>query len=61
MSENKFYQVFMFAIEEHAEIFRNEFGDERMHPSTLTLVSLRLQVRWASFWVASVARPSYPK
>jgi hypothetical protein len=27
------YQVFMFAEEEHAEIFRAEFGGERMHPS----------------------------
>ena len=32
MSENKFYQVFMFAIEEHAEMLRKEFGGERMHP-----------------------------
>jgi hypothetical protein len=33
VSEGTFYQVFMFADEEHAEIFRKEFGGERMHPS----------------------------
>jgi hypothetical protein len=33
MRENTFYQVFLFAEEEHAEIFRKEFGGERMHPS----------------------------
>ena len=31
--EGRFYQVFMFAEEEHAEIFRMRFGGERMHPS----------------------------
>lgn len=31
--DGQFYQVFMFAEEEHAEIFRAEFGGERMHPS----------------------------
>ena len=31
--EGAFYQVFMFAKEEHAEIFRAQFGGERMHPS----------------------------
>jgi hypothetical protein len=31
--EHEWYQVFMFAEEEHAEIFRKEFGGERMHPS----------------------------
>ncbi|WP_425905733.1 hypothetical protein [Nitrobacter sp. TKz-YC02] len=30
--EHKRYQVFMFAEEEHAEIFREAFGGERMHP-----------------------------
>lgn len=29
----KFFQVFMFAEEEHAEVFRAAFGGERMHPS----------------------------
>jgi hypothetical protein len=29
----EYYQVFMFAEEADAEIFRNEFGGERMHPS----------------------------
>ena len=33
MSENTFYQVFMFAVEEHAEVFRAQFGGARMHPS----------------------------
>jgi hypothetical protein len=33
MSENTFYQVFMFAVEEDAEIFREQFGGELMHPS----------------------------
>jgi hypothetical protein len=33
MSENTFYQVFMFAVEEDAEIFRAQFGGELMHPS----------------------------
>jgi hypothetical protein len=33
VSEGAFYQVFMFADEAHAEIFRAEFGGERMHPS----------------------------
>ncbi len=33
MSENQFHQAFMFALEEHAEIFRQEFGGEYMHPS----------------------------
>jgi hypothetical protein len=32
ISDNAPYQVFMFAEEEHAEIFRAEFGGERMHP-----------------------------
>jgi hypothetical protein len=32
VSDGAFYQVFMFAEEEHAEIFREEFGGERMHP-----------------------------
>ena len=27
------FQVFMFAVEDHAEIFRKEFDGERMHPS----------------------------
>jgi hypothetical protein len=27
------FQVFMFAEEEHAEVFSKEFGGERMHPS----------------------------
>jgi hypothetical protein len=31
--DGQFFQVFMFAEEEHAEIFRAEFGGERMHPS----------------------------
>lgn len=31
--EHEWYQVFMFAEEEHAEIFREAFGGERMHPS----------------------------
>jgi hypothetical protein len=31
--EGAFYQVFMFAEEEHAEVFRAQFGGERMHPS----------------------------
>jgi hypothetical protein len=31
--EHEWYQVFMFAVEEHAEIFRKEFGGERMQPS----------------------------
>jgi hypothetical protein len=30
--EHEWYQVFMFAVEEHAEIFRKEFGGERMQP-----------------------------
>jgi hypothetical protein len=29
----RFFQVFMFADGEHAEIFRNQFGGERMLPS----------------------------
>jgi hypothetical protein len=29
----EYYQVFMFADEEHAEVFRKEFGGEPMHPS----------------------------
>jgi hypothetical protein len=33
MSENTFYQVFMFAVEEDAEIFHEQFGGELMHPS----------------------------
>jgi hypothetical protein len=31
--EGRFFQVFMFADEEHAEIFRARFGGERMDPS----------------------------
>ncbi len=31
--DGHFFQVFMFAEEEHAEIFREAFGGERMHPS----------------------------
>jgi hypothetical protein len=31
--EHNFYQVFMFASEEHAETFCKEFDGERMHPS----------------------------
>ena len=30
--DGQFYQVFMFAEEEHAEMFRARFGGERMHP-----------------------------
>jgi hypothetical protein len=33
VSDGAFYQVFMFAEEEHAEMFREEFGGERMRPS----------------------------
>jgi hypothetical protein len=29
ISDGRFFQVFMFAEEEHAEIFRAEFGGER--------------------------------
>jgi hypothetical protein len=32
ISDNAPHQVFMFAEEEHAEIFREAFGGERMHP-----------------------------
>jgi hypothetical protein len=32
VSNGAFYQVFMFAEEEHAEIFRAAFGGERMRP-----------------------------
>ena len=31
--DGQFFQVFMFAEEEHAEIFREAFGGERMSPS----------------------------
>ena len=31
--KHEYYQVFMFAEEEHAEVFRKEFGGELMHPS----------------------------
>ena len=31
--EHNIYQVFMFATDEHAEIFRAAFDGERMHPS----------------------------
>jgi hypothetical protein len=31
--DGRFFQVFMFAEEEHAEIFRSAFGGERMHTS----------------------------
>jgi hypothetical protein len=31
--EHNFYQVFMFATEKHAEIFRAAYEGERMHPS----------------------------
>lgn len=30
--EGRFFQVFLFAHEEQAEIFREEFGGERMRP-----------------------------
>jgi hypothetical protein len=32
VSDGAFYQVFMFAEEAHAEIFREEFDGERMRP-----------------------------
>ena len=31
--QHEYYQVFMFAEEEHAEVFRKEFGGDPMHPS----------------------------
>jgi hypothetical protein len=31
--QGRYAQVFMFAEEEYAEVFRKEFGGERMHPS----------------------------
>jgi hypothetical protein len=31
--QHEYYQVFMFAEEEHAEVFRKEFGGEPIHPS----------------------------
>lgn len=31
--EHNFYQVFMFAADEDAEVFRAAFDGERMHPS----------------------------
>jgi hypothetical protein len=31
--QGRYFQVFMFAEEEHAEVFRKESGGERMHPS----------------------------
>jgi hypothetical protein len=31
--DGHFFQVFMFAAEEHADVFREAFGGERMHPS----------------------------
>jgi hypothetical protein len=33
MLEGAFYQLFMFADDAHAEIFREQFGGERLHPS----------------------------
>jgi hypothetical protein len=31
--DGHFFRVFMFAEEEHADVFREAFGGERMHPS----------------------------
>ncbi len=31
--DGQFYQVFMFAEEDHAKMFCKQFGGERMHPS----------------------------
>jgi hypothetical protein len=31
--QGQYFQVFMFAEEQHAEVFSKEFGGERMHPS----------------------------
>jgi hypothetical protein len=31
--DGRFFQVFMFAEDAHAEAFREAFGGERMHPS----------------------------
>jgi hypothetical protein len=31
--QGQYFQVFMFAEEQHAEVFSREFGGERMHPS----------------------------
>jgi hypothetical protein len=31
--QGQYFQVFMFAEEEHAEVFSKKFGGERMHPS----------------------------
>ena len=31
--QRQYFQVFMFAVEEDAEVFRKEFGGETMHPS----------------------------
>ena len=31
--QREYYQVFMFADEEHAKVFREEFGGEPIHPS----------------------------
>jgi hypothetical protein len=51
MRENTFYQVVLFAEEEHAEIFRKEFGGERMHPS-----EKGKRPRWAQ-WKKGSHRP----
>jgi hypothetical protein len=40
----RFFQVFMFAEEEHAEIFREAFGGERMHRS-----ERRKGTRWSQW------------
>ena len=31
--QREYYQVFMFADEEHAKVFSDEFGGELMHPT----------------------------
>ncbi|MDR6305643.1 hypothetical protein GGQ85_003367 [Nitrobacter vulgaris] len=51
--EHEWYQVFMFAVEEHAEIFRAAFGGERMHPS-----ERGKGARWAQWKKATNERKS---
>jgi hypothetical protein len=50
--EGQFFQVFMFAEEEHAEMFRARFGGERMHPS-----ERGKGARWAH-WKKGLRKPT---
>jgi hypothetical protein len=50
--QSEYYQVFMFADDEHADIFCTQFGGERMEPSE------KGKGRHWSSWRKGTAQPS---